>query len=132
MLPDQETTADSYVDNDCEPVDGNEYLITTSFIAPNCEDEERTNLSKTSVEAHDIIDRAATLNGTGSAAPTCGDVNGDDKVNTLDVTTLFDHVTAGLPYEAVADVNNDGNVNTLDVTRLFDFVTNGTPSLNCP
>ena len=119
------------MDNDCEPVDGNEYLITTSFIAPNSEAQERTNLSKTSVEAHDIIDRAATLNGTGSA-PTCGDVNGDGSVNTLDVTTLFDFVTAGLPYEAVADVNNDGKVNTLDVTRLFDFVTNGTPSLNCP
>ena len=131
-LPDQETTSDSYVDNDCEPVDGNEYLITTSFIAPNSEGPERDLLSKSTVDVHDIIDRAATLNGTGSAAPTCGDVNGDDKVNTLDVTTLFDHVTAGLPYEAVADVNNDGNVNTLDVTRLFDFVTNGTPSLSCP
>ncbi len=53
-------------------------------------------------------------------------------MNTLDVTTLFDHVTAGSPYEAVADVNGDGSVNTLDVTTLFDFVTYGAPELNCP
>jgi hypothetical protein len=51
VLPDQE-------------VDGNEYLITTSFIAPNCEgavrDMDNEPFCKP-YDTHDIIDRAATL-----------------------------------------------------------------------
>ncbi len=135
-LPNQEMPGETYAASDpCMPTtgaDGNEYLITTSFIAPNCEGEQRVNLSKSSDERHDIIDRASTLLGGSGPTQICGDVNDDGNVNTLDVTTLFDHVTAGSPYESVADVNGDGSVNTLDVTTLFDFVTYGVPALNCP
>jgi len=58
-LPDQETVGDGY-----------EYLITTSFIAPNCEEDERTELCKSDREVHDIIDRAATLVDGGTTTPT--------------------------------------------------------------
>jgi hypothetical protein len=70
VLPDQETTADQYKlwnGDDCPPTyyypnaDGNEYLVTTSFIAPNSEAEEREELCKSDDEVHDIIDRAATI-----------------------------------------------------------------------
>jgi hypothetical protein len=36
-------------------VDGFEYLLTTSWIAPNCEDEERHEQSKSYWDVHDII-----------------------------------------------------------------------------
>ena len=58
VLPDQEEDGDYYL---CGGnVDGNEYLVTTSFIAPNCEDADRTADCKPG-DTHDIIDRAATL-----------------------------------------------------------------------
>jgi hypothetical protein len=145
ILPDQETptydasgalTGDRYVDRTCEPVDGNEYLITTSFIAPNCEGEQRVNLSKSSDEMHDIIDRASTLRDRPDEPLTCGDVTDDGNVNMGDVIMLFDHVAnSGVPPvdASVADVTGDGNVNMGDVIMLFDHVANsGVPPLNCP
>jgi len=51
-LPNQETAGDGY-----------EYLITTSFIAPNCEVDERAELCKSDREVHDIIDRASEIDG---------------------------------------------------------------------
>ena len=68
-LPNQETSGDGY-----------EYLITTSFIAPNCEDEERAELCKSDREVHDIIDRAATLVDGGTTTPTDWNTWDDDCV----------------------------------------------------
>ncbi len=87
MLPDQETTG---------LADGNEYLVTTSFIAPNCEDEEREELCKSDREVHDIIDRAL-VDGL------CGDVTGDGNVNMGDVTLLLNHVS--YPSNSAYDLN---------------------------
>ena len=39
-------------------VDGAEYLLTTSWLAPNCEDEERHAQSKSDWDVHDIIGNA--------------------------------------------------------------------------
>ena len=70
VLPDQETGSDTYkfehVENcilvsDSEAADGNEYLVTTSFIAPNSEADEREELCKSSRANHSIIDRAADI-----------------------------------------------------------------------
>lgn len=51
-----------------------------------------------------------------------GDINGDGKVNTLDVARANAHakgVTEAAGYEFdCADVNGDGNVNTIDVARM--------------
>ena len=126
VLPDQETTGMS---------DGKEYLITTSFIAPNCEDAVRDMDNEPfckPYDTHDIIDRAATL-GDGPTVVICGDVTDDGNVNMGDVIMLFDHVTYGSPSvdASVADVTGDGNVNMGDVIMLFDHVTYGAPSLNC-
>ena len=63
VLQDDEDSNDRYLVDDCGTiVDGNEYLITTSFIAPNCEDDDRTADCKP-YDTHDIIDRASTLTG---------------------------------------------------------------------
>jgi hypothetical protein len=48
--------------------DGNEYLITSSFIAPNCEEDERHNQSKSHIEVHDIVDRASTIANSGDTS----------------------------------------------------------------
>ncbi|MEA1864177.1 MAG: dockerin type I repeat-containing protein, partial [Euryarchaeota archaeon] len=122
-LPDQETASNA---------DGNEYLITTSFIAPNCEDEERTEFCKSDREVHDIIDRASTLMEPVTPAQKCGDVTGDGNVNMGDVTLLLNHVgypsnsAYDIPSDWVGDVTGDGNVNMGDVTLLLNHV--GYPS----
>jgi hypothetical protein len=70
-LPDQEMVGDNYNLNDIplwyedmfnyDVVDGNEYLITESYIAPNCEaDMCRDDLCKTEYE-HEILDRCWEL-----------------------------------------------------------------------
>jgi hypothetical protein len=133
-LPDQENTTAF------KNVDGNEYLITTSFIAPNCEDAERTELCKSDREVHDIIDRASELNGTIWQEPPCGDVTGDYNVNMGDVTLLLNHVsypgdsTYDILSDEVGDVTGDGNVNMGDVTLLLNHVSypgDSTYDLNC-
>ena len=51
-----------------------------------------------------------------------GDINGDGKVNTLDVAQANAHakgVASLSDYEfSCADANGDGKVNTLDVARM--------------
>ena len=55
-----------------------------------------------------------------------GDVNGDGKVNTMDVSRLYAHVRGTNPLSdeqlANADVNGDGKINTMDVSRLYAHV----------
>jgi hypothetical protein len=92
LLPDQENaTTDSYEDLGCGQVDGNEYLITTSFIAPNCMGEQRVNLSKSSDERHDIIDRAATLLGGPATSPCPWDFDGSTTIDISDIVILASH-----------------------------------------
>ncbi|MBN2227460.1 MAG: immune inhibitor A [candidate division Zixibacteria bacterium] len=62
----------------------------------------------------------------------CGDPNGDENVNLLDVLYLIDHLysepigPAPIPAEA-GDPNADGNINLLDVLYLIDYLY-GTPT----
>ena len=52
-----------------------------------------------------------------------GDVNGDDKVNVSDVTTLVNMILGVIPKdEARADVSEDGRVNVSDVTALINII----------
>ncbi|MCJ7571397.1 MAG: hypothetical protein MUO82_05930, partial [Candidatus Thermoplasmatota archaeon] len=68
ILPDQETTSDYYDADDLNwqrasyyTADGNEYLITTSFIAPNSiVNIDRSNECKT-YDEHEIFDRVVTI-----------------------------------------------------------------------
>lgn len=60
-----------------------------------------------------------------------GDVNGDGKVNTMDVSRLYAHVRGTNPLSdeqlANADVNGDGKINTMDVSRLYAHVRGTNP-----
>jgi bacillolysin len=65
----------------------------------------------------------------------CGDANGDEVINLLDITFIIAYVYMGgpapIPVES-ADVNGEGNINILDITYLINFIYNGGPNLNCP
>ena len=54
-----------------------------------------------------------------------GDVNGDGRVNTIDVTWIRRYRMGGYDLgtfnELAADVNNDGRINTIDVTMIRRF-----------
>jgi len=65
----------------------------------------------------------------------CGDVNGDQSVNLLDILFLIDYKfkngPAPDPIEA-ADVNGDLKVDLLDILYLIDYKFKQGPALNCP
>ena len=58
-------------------------------------------------------------------APLKGDVNGDEKVNAADVTTVYNYIAnpeaTGLTLDKV-DINGDGNVNATDITDLYNII----------
>ena len=117
VLPNQETASDTYDEEKSCSVpynysfpshaDGYEYLLVSSFIAPNSEEDQRENQSKTRYDAHDIIDKNGEprvafeydaendtgiyINGAAAPPPTEimeGDINGDGHVTILDVLML--------------------------------------------
>lgn len=54
-----------------------------------------------------------------------GDINGDGKVNALDVSALYSAIFSGEELDAaVADINGDGRINVLDVSALYALVMN--------
>lgn len=54
-----------------------------------------------------------------------GDINGDGKVNALDVSALYSGIFSGEELDAaVADINGDGKINVLDVSALYALVMN--------
>ncbi|RJS70563.1 hypothetical protein CW696_05635 [ANME-2 cluster archaeon] len=113
-----------------------EIVVTTSFIAPNSEGPERDLLSKSTVDVHDIIDRAATLNGTGSAAPTLmeGDVTSlNDCVSITDAMFIAQNVTGARMLSAdqmtCADTDDDGDVDITDAMHIAQYVVDPDGSL---
>ncbi len=107
VLPDQETATTA---------DGNEFLITTSFIAPNCEDEERDVLCKSDEEVHDIIDRASTL------VEDCkGDFDGNgerDLDDFIDFAEAYGTSVGDAAYNSAGDFDDSG---TIDLDDFIDF-----------
>jgi len=68
------------------------------------------------------------------AAWICGDVDGSEAVNLLDVTYLinFLYKNGSAPIvEQAADVDNSGDVNILDVTHLINFLYKGGTEPTC-
>ena len=58
-----------------------------------------------------------------------GDVNGDNKVNIVDVTALINYLlgdTASSINLTAADCNTDGNITITDVTALINYLLGGT------
>ena len=57
----------------------------------------------------------------GVSAPPTGDLNGDNNVNTGDVSALYSVILNGATNDH-ADLNGDGNVNTGDVSALYAII----------
>ena len=53
-----------------------------------------------------------------------GDVNGDGKVNTMDLIRLMKHINGEEVEmaEGAGDVNGDGKINTMDLIRLMKYI----------
>ncbi|MFH2034977.1 MAG: dockerin type I domain-containing protein [Candidatus Zixiibacteriota bacterium] len=65
----------------------------------------------------------------------CGDVNGNETINILDITYLIAYLYKDGPppvFELAADVNNSGNINILDITYLISYLYKDGPDPNCP
>ena len=61
------------------------------------------------------------------AAKWLKDVNGDESVNIVDVTSVISYILGHSPSTfriAAADVNGDGVVNIVDVTSIIDAILN--------
>ena len=101
VLPEDEVPGETYraTPPTCVPpfarvADGNEYLVTTSFIAPNCEDEERTQLCKSERSVHDIIDSAGKLDGEPCDIICQYDVDGNGYIDKGELkTAILDYLT---------------------------------------
>jgi hypothetical protein len=79
--------------NGTYPVDGAEYLLTTSWLAPNCEDEERHAQSKSYWDVHDIIGGAEV-----SPPPTDWNPWDDDQViTTEELQEIINHWVNDIP-----------------------------------
>ena len=62
----------------------------------------------------------AILTPTGSPSGKVGDVNGDGKVNIVDIGVLIDNYGSSPPTDPKADLNKDGIVNIIDIGILID------------
>ncbi len=65
----------------------------------------------------------------------CGNANGDELVNILDITYIISYLYMGGPAPdpvESADVDNSGEVNILDITSLISFLYKDGPPLECP
>ncbi len=65
----------------------------------------------------------------------CGDTDGDEAVNMLDILYLIAYLYKGGPTPDpldAADVNNDGGVNMLDILYLIAYLYKGGPEPVCP
>ena len=65
----------------------------------------------------------------------CGDLNGDQTINILDIILLIDYKFKGGPAPdplGAADVNGDLTVNILDIVYLIDYKFKGGPVPECP
>lgn len=64
----------------------------------------------------------------------CGDVDGNEAINILDVTFLINYLYKGGAVPEVtwaADCNGDGSINLLDVTYLIRYLYKGGPEPDC-
>ena len=117
------------------PAPGHSYEAV--IVAPTCT-EEGTNTSTCTTcgdvivgtipaTGHQFEDGSCIHCGEPEAVSLPGDVNGDGKVNIMDVAKLYAHIKGTLLIEdetqlRQADLTGDGNVNILDIAKLYTSV----------
>jgi len=58
---------------------------------------------------------------------TLGDVNGDGKITTFDITRIVDFILNGVEENFIkeaADMNGDGKITTFDITQIVSIILN--------
>lgn len=90
----------------------------------------------TILTGHLDTDKVRILNGTLTVlSGVCGDVDGNQSINLLDITYLISYLYKGgppPPSPNLADVNSTGSINLLDITYLINYLYKGGPSPFCP
>jgi len=67
------------------------------------------------------------------AQTTCGDINNDNNINSLDLIKLLNIIVTGSPTNpCTEDTDGNNDINILDVRRLIIHINNPTTTLNCP
>jgi hypothetical protein len=71
--------------------------------------------------------------GPGPLKGTCGDVNYDGVIDSLDITIIVNYVFSGtpIPGSECADVNSDGKINAGDAVYLANYLYKGGPAPSC-
>jgi parallel beta-helix repeat protein len=67
------------------------------------------------------------------APATCGDITGDETIDTVDLLLLLEYVVKGTPVDhCIGDIDGNGHINSLDVLLLMGYINNPTGySLHC-
>lgn len=73
------------------------------------------------VKASDLAEVAVSAKAEEGADFIPGDVNGDNKVNSQDLTATVELILSG-SYDAKADINHDTKVNTQDLTGIVEII----------
>jgi PKD repeat protein len=120
------------------PPEGEGYFLYS--IAPDSGLEPGTRLYNTAWIRFDfnawlMAPEEGPLYRTIAAKYICGDANGDESINILDITFLIAYVYQEGPLPdplESADVNSDGTVNILDITYLIAYIYLDGPEPTCP
>ena len=92
-----------------------------------CSGCDKTRTETFPATGHQFEDGSCIHCGEPEAVSLPGDVNGDGKVNIMDVAKLYAHIKGTLLIEdetqlRQADLTGDGNVNILDIAKLYASV----------
>jgi len=68
------------------------------------------------------------------APATCGDIDGDGTIDTVDLMRLLEYIVTGTQVDpCTGDIDGNGHINVLDVRMLMGYINDSTGySLNCP
>ncbi len=128
------------------PGSNGDFLVTSSFVAPNtecdaCNVDATINDGKEECYCDERVSFAyeATdgtglyLNGNASTVETqmCGDINNDGRITLFDVIQLWNSYQDG-QYVEKGDCNNDGGITLFDVIQLWNHYQNpGENPISC-
>ena len=122
--PEFEITYDSFVYGEDESVLTKQPTASTTADINSPEGEYVITVEGAEADNYEIEYREGTLTVVTELPAILGDINGDRKVNTTDITALYNVIFGNdtTTDRDVCDLNGDGEVNTTDVTVLYNII----------